>query len=444
MTTDLRGNPLTCTAGAARRLDVAIGKFHIYQADPVAEIDALLAEQPDCVMAHALRASLFATTTDKAFDAEVQATLARAEALAPRGNAREQAYVAAVRRWADGDLAAATETWGGIAIAHPTDLLAVQFAQLGDFFMGQSPMLRDRVARVLPSWHRDMPGYGYLRGMFAFGLEECGDYAQAEAAGREAVTLDPRDGWAAHAVAHVMEMQGRPAEGATFMRATAPGWSPDSLFAYHNWWHLALFCIEQGDISGALRLFDERVSAGGFGQALEAIDGSALLWRLWVLGHDVGDRWSLLQQPWAARVSHGVYAFNDVHAMMAFVAGGDRAAQQATIATLERAASGRGTNAMMSRDVGLPLARGLAAFGQGDHAGAVRHILPVRGIANRFGGSHAQRDVLSWTLCEAAIRSGDAPMAEAMVAERLAAKEGSPVAQGWAVRARAIARPLAA
>ncbi len=444
MATDLRGNPLTCSTEAARRLDVATVKFHIYQADPIAEIDALLAEQPDCVMGHALRAGILATTTDKAFDGELQPTLAAAERLAPRANAREQAYVAAARRWADGDLAAATETWAGIAIAHPTDLLAVQFAQLGDFFLGQSQMLRDRVARVLPRWSRDMPGYGYLLGMHAFGLEECGDYARAEAAGREALALDQRDGWAAHAVAHVMEMQGRPAEGADFMRSTAPGWSPESLFAYHNWWHLALFCIDQGDIAGALRLFDERVSAGGFGQALEAIDGSALLWRLWVLGHDVGDRWSLLSQPWTARASHGIYAFNDVHAMMTFVATGDRAAQRDTIATLERAAAGQGTNAMMSRDVGLPLARGLVAFGQGDYAGVVRHILPARGIANRFGGSHAQRDVLSWTLCEAAIRAGDAPMAEAMVAERLLAKEGSPVAQGWAMRARALARPMAA
>lgn len=444
MTTDIRGNPLTCTPEVARRLDGAIAKFHIYQADPIAEIDALLAEQPDCVMAYALRAGIFATTTDRAFDAELQSSLAAAERLAARANAREKAYIAAARRWADGDLSAATETWGGIAIAHPTDLLAVQFAQLGDFFLGQSQMLRDRVARVLPHWRRGMPGHGYLLGMHAFGLEECGDYAKAEAGGREAVEIDARDGWAIHAVAHVMEMQGRAAEGAAFMHATAPGWSPDSLFAYHNWWHVALFCIEQGDIAGALRLFDERVSAGGFGQALEAIDGSALLWRLWVLGHDVGDRWSLLQQPWGARVSHGIYAFNDVHAMMAFVATGDRAAQQATIATLQGAASGGGTNAMMSRDVGLPLARGLAAFGQGDYAGAVRHILPVRGIANRFGGSHAQRDMLSWTLCEAAIRAGDAPMAEAMVAERLALKEGSPVAQGWALRARALTRSMAA
>ena len=199
MATDLRGNPLSCSAAAARRLDVAIDKFHAYQADPVAEIDALLAEEPDCVMGHAIRAGILATTTDKAFAAGLQSSLAAAERLAPRANARERAYIAAARQWADGDLSAATETWGGIAIDHPADLAAVQLAQLGDFFLGQSQMIRDRVARVLPRWKRDMPGHGYLLGMHAFGLEECGDDAQAEAVGREAVMRNPQDGWAVHA-----------------------------------------------------------------------------------------------------------------------------------------------------------------------------------------------------------------------------------------------------
>jgi len=444
MTTDIRGNALTCSAEAARRFDAASLKFHNYLADPIAELDALLVEHPDCVMAHALRAGILATTTDRTFADEAASSLAAAEALAPRANAREQAHVAAVRQWLDGDLSGATEHWGRIAIEHPRDLLAVQYGQLGDFFLGQSHMLRDRVARVLPAWRRDTPGYGFVLGMHAFGLEEAGEYGRAEVAGREAVAINPRDGWAAHAVAHVLEMQGRAAEGIAFMQDTAPGWSPDSLFAYHNWWHLALFHIEQSDIAGALRLFDERISAGGFGQALEGIDGSALLWRLWVLGHDVGDRWSQLLACWSARIDHGVYAFNDAHAMMAFSATGDRAAQDGVIATLEHAAEGKGTNAMMSRDVGLPLARGIAAFGRADYRSAVAHILPVRGIANRFGGSHAQRDILSWTLCEATIRSGDAAMAGAMVAERVAAKEGSPLAQSWAIRARAMTRPLAA
>ncbi|WP_137126566.1 tetratricopeptide repeat protein [Roseomonas sp. HF4] len=444
MTTDIRGNPLSCNAASAAKLDAAFSKFHTYQIDPIADLDAIIAEAPDCVMAHAARAGIIATAADKAFDAELQASLSKAEALARRANPRERRYIAAARSWAEGDLSAATEHWGLAAIENPADLLAVQLAQIGDFFLGQSQMVRDRVARVMPRWSRDMPGYGYLLGMHAFGLEECGDFARAEAAGREAVGLDRRDGWAAHAVAHVMEMQGRAAEGSEFLWDTAPGWAPDSLFAYHNWWHLALFRVEQGDIAGALALFDERISAGGFGQALEAVDGSALLWRLWVLGHDVGDRWTKLAEAWGARIEDGLYAFNDVHAMMVFVGTDDVAAQRAVLATLERAAAGQGTNAMMSREVGLPLARGLAAFGAGDYAGSLGHILPVRGIANRFGGSHAQRDVVSWTLCEAAVRAGDRAMAEAMVAERLAAKEGSPVAQGWAARAGALGRRAAA
>jgi tetratricopeptide (TPR) repeat protein len=395
-------------------------------------------------MAHALRAGIIATATDKAFDAELRSSLSRAEALAGRANGRERHYIAAARLWADGDMQGATERWGRAAVENPLDLGAVQLAQLGDYFLGQSQMIRDRVARVLPAWREGMPGHGYLLGMHAFGLEECGDYARAEEEGRRGVALDPRDGWAAHAVAHVMEMQGRAAEGSAFMRETSPGWSPDNLFAFHNWWHLALFRIEQEDIAGALALFDERISADGFGSALEAIDGSALLWRLFVLGQDVGDRWSRLAEAWQARIGDGIYAFNDVHAMMVFVGLGDVAAQREVLRTLERAAAGAGTNAAMSREVGLPLARGLTAFGHGDHEGAIAHILPVRGIANRFGGSHAQRDVLSWTLCEAAIRAGDAALARAMVAERLAAKEGSPVAQGWATRCRALERRAAA
>jgi len=443
-TTDLRGNPLSCSPEAARRLDAAIAKFHAYEADPVADIDALLAEHPDCVMAHAARAGIFATTTDKAFLPEVEASLSAVRGLGARANAREALHLAAAQAWAAGDIAAATEHWGRAAIRHPHDLLAVQLAQIGDFCLGQSGMIRDRVARVLPRWGKDMPGYGFLLGMHAFGLEECGEYGKAEATGRDAVARNPRDGWAVHAVAHVMEMTGRTPEGAAWLEATSPGWAPDNLLAYHNWWHLALFRIEQGDIAGALRLFDERISAGGFGQAMEIVDGSALLWRLHVLGHDVGDRWARLAEPVGARIADGWYAFNDLHAMMVLVGRGDAAGQREILASLERAAAGGGTNAMMSREVGLPAARGIAAFGRGDYVGAVEALLPLRGIANRFGGSHAQRDVLSWTLCEAAIRAGDAHMAEAMVAERLALKEGSPVAQAWAVRARAMTRPMEA
>jgi hypothetical protein len=82
-------------------------------------------------------------------------------------------------------------------------------------------------------------------------------------------------------------------------RSTAPG----EHVAYHNWRHLAQFHLDRGDVAEELRLFDEDISGGGFGQALELVDGSALLWRLHALGHPVGDHWRRLAEGWRARIA---------------------------------------------------------------------------------------------------------------------------------------------
>lgn len=445
MSSDKWGNPLSNSSeSVARGLDHAIELLAAYQADPIAAIDAVLAEQPDFVMGHAFKAGILATAADKMFEPELRKSVEAAEALLAQANDRERGHVAASRAWLNGDFDRATERWGRVAIDHPRDLAAVQFAHLGDFYHGFSHMLRDRVARVLPQWHRGVPGYGFVLGMYAFGLEESGDYAQAEAIGREAVGLNGQDGWAVHAVAHVLEMQGRADEGVKFLGSSADVWAPNSTFSFHNFWHQALFAIDSGDVPSALKLYDEKISAGGFGQALELVDGSALLWRLTLLGHDVGSRWTLLADKWAERLEDGYYAFNDVHAMMSFVGAGRREEQIKLIQVGKGVVRGDVTNAIMTCDVGLPAMRGLEAFGRGQYAEAIDYLMPVRAKANRFGGSHAQRDVFSWTLTEAAIRSGDRALAEALVAERMSWKPDSPVNQTWAARARALSSKKAA
>jgi hypothetical protein len=426
--TDIWGNPVSATsAEAVRRLERAISLFNAYQADPMAEIDAVLAEHPDFVMAHAFRAGMLATAGDRAFEGELRRSVIAAETLVAKANDRERLHIAAARAWLDGDLERAAETWGRAALLHPRDLPAIQLAHLADFYLGYSQMLRDRIARVLPHWDRTIANFGFVLGMHAFGLEEAGDYAQAEAVGRQAFALNGQDGWAAHAVAHVMEMQGRAADGADWLEATAPAWAPGSLFQFHNWWHLALFRLDSGDAKGALKLFDEKVSAGGFGQALELVDGSAMLWRLSILGHEVGDRWNTIADRWAERIDHAYYAFNDMHAMMAFVGANRRDDQAALIASAWKAVDGRGTNAMMTREVGLPALKGIAAFGRGAYGDTLEYLLPLRGKTNRFGGSHAQRDIFSWTLVEAALRAGDRAVAEGLIAERLALKPESRI-----------------
>lgn len=441
---DKRGNPVSYGSQAAiDRLDHAFDLLHAYQADPVGEVDAIIAEHPDFVLAHAFRAGAFATATDKIFEGELVKSQKAAEALLPKANERERLFISASRAWLDGDLERGVELWGRASILNPHDLLALQFAHVGDFFLGYSHMLRDRVARVLPHWSKSVPGHGFVKGMYAFGLEEAGEYAAAEEIGREAVAANGQDGWAVHAVAHVLEMQGNAKEGAAFLASGADTWAPNSMFAYHLWWHKALFHLDTGDVAAVLKLYDDKISAGGFGQALELCDGAALLWRLTLNGHNVGDRWKDLADKWEPRIDHGYYTFNDAHAMMAFVGTGRDDAQKRLIASVKRAAEGKGTNAMMSREVGLPAVEGFAAFGRGDYAKAIEFLSPVRGKANRFGGSHAQRDMFSWTLTEAAIRLGDRALAEAFVAERLSWKPESPVNRAWAARAEKL-KPKAA
>lgn len=92
-----------------------------------------------------------------------------------------------------------------------------------------------------------------------------------------------------------------------------------------------------------------------------------------------------------------------------------------------------------ARATGLPLIEGFAAFWRGDYAAAVERLHGARFIANGFGGSHAQRDIIDWTLTEAAIRGGMADTATALTHERLALKPHGLINRSFLARARDIA-----
>ncbi len=241
------------------------------------------------------------------------------------------------------------------------------------------------------------------------------------------VELEPRDGWAQHAVAHVMEMQGRERDGIAWMRADPAAWSTDSFFRVHNWWHLALYHLELGEIDEVLALYDGPIRGERSTVILDMIDASAMLWRLHLRGIEVGARWQRLAEDWAPFAAAGNYAFNDVHATMAFVGAG-RLDLVDTVLEAQRAAmQGDGDNAAFTREVGQPLTRAIRAFGEGHHADAVRLIRDVREIAHRFGGSHAQRSVLDLTLIEAALHDGQQALAVALCNERVGTRPHSPL-----------------
>jgi hypothetical protein len=264
--------------------------------------------------------------------------------------------------------------------------------------------------------------------MHAFGLEETGDYSYAEAQGRASVELEPRNGWGHHAVAHVMEMQGRRRDGIEWMRARAHIWSHESFFAVHNWWHLALFHLALDEIDEVLALFDGPIYGKRSNVVLEMIDASALLWRLQLHGVDVGDRWHSVADKWEPIAAAGNYAFNDMHAMMAFVGAGRQHAAQAVLQAQRLAMGSPGDNASFTCEVGHAATSAIFAFVTGDYAQTVRLLRPIRSYAHRFGGSHAQRDMIDLTLIEAARRSGQKRLADALIAERASAKSERPFA----------------
>ena len=434
---DSRGVPVSTSIRASLdRYETAVDRLHSYFRDPLAEIDAALAEDPGFIMGHCLRGTLMALATERAAEAPLRESVAAAEALAAGANERERGHIAALKAWAQGDFAGAVDAWGRVAESWPRDSLALQAAHLGDFYLGHTALLRDRIACALPGWDDSVPGYGYVLGMQAFGLEETGDYRAAEVTGRRAVALQPRDPWAIHAVAHVMEMEGRLPEGVDWLTGRTGDWAPDNMFAFHNWWHLSLYHLDLGETGTVLRLYDEAIRPQPSPVALETLDATALLWRLHLRGVDGGARWADLADTWAPMAEDGYYAFNDMHAMMAFVATGRDADADRLLAAQARSIAAGGTNAMMTAEVGLPVCRALRAFGAGDYGTAVDLLAPVRAVAHRFGGSHAQRDVLALTLVEAALRGGRADLAQALATERTDAKPGSPF--NWRLSARAL------
>ena len=433
---DSRGLQVSTTSLAALEMyELAVDQALGYFGNPLETLDEALGEDADFAAAHALRADLAVMSSERGALPLIRQALDAFERIGNRATARERAHVAAARAWLEGDFARSAHLYGAIAIEHPRDIVALQSAHIIDFYLGDSIMLRDHIAQVLPYWNQDIPGYGYLLGMHAFGLEETANYARAEDVGRHALALNPRDPWAVHAVQHVFEMQGRIHDGIEWLNATSANWA-DSALAFHNWWHLALHQLELGDIPAALDVYDRLVHPKETTIALELIDASQMLARIALRGGAVGSRWQALADCWSKTAEGGFYVFNDLHALLAHAFAGREQDARRMLESIEKSAAGEGTNAENARAVGLPLAYALVAMAAGRPAEAVERLMPVRSRSYRIGGSHAQRDLVQLTVIGAALAARNGRLARALAAERTEQKPASP--HNWRLTARAL------
>ena len=180
-----------------------------------------------------------------------------------------------------------------VAIENPRDALALQAGHQIDFFTGNSRMLRDRIARALPAWSADMPGYHAMLGMQAFGLEEIGDYAARRSAG-------PRGG-RARAARRLGAACGRPCHGDAGpaarrhrLDARQPGRLDEATASCRSTIGGISRCSTtiSARSTRCWRCSTGRSTATRSTLALNMVDASALLWRLHLGGVDVGDRWA--------------------------------------------------------------------------------------------------------------------------------------------------------
>jgi len=392
MSHDQLGNPVsTADAALIGAIDEFVGGMLSYGTGAARILKAASAA-PDAPLANAYAAALMMLMESPRGVAGARSFLERAEAAAAGANPREQATIGFVRAWWDGDIQRALELSGEIVARWPRDLVMVRLGQYLAFNTGEfAAMLR--LAQAAAPASAETP---YVHGMLAFALEQCHLLADAEAEARQALDITEREPWAQHALAHVMLTQGRTDEGARFMAGVAPTWAElNSFMAGHNWWHLALFLLDQGRSDAVLAAYDDHCWAGDRDYSQDQIGAVSLLARLEFAGVDVGERWTDVADHLAARGPDVEQPFLALQYLYGLARAGRAEAEPLLDAIRGRAAAAPAFTRGVWAGAGGPAAEGIAAHLAGDHDRAIEALDEASPLMARIGGSHAQRDLFA-------------------------------------------------
>jgi len=411
---DLLGNAVQLAdASSLSAVDDFIGGFIACEARVTNILAAALHDDSVIVQVFTAALHLFAEAPEGYVNA--RPFLDRAAASRAPASERERGWLQAVQAWADNDIGSAIALLEGIVREHPRDLAALKLAQYLLFNRGDSPgMLRLALLSEAPA--ADVP---YWHGMTAFAFEQCHLLRDAEAAARRAIAIRRDEPWAHHALAHVMLTEGRIAEGRAFMSEMSATWiGLNSFMETHNWWHLALFAIEQGDDAAALALYDGHVWGVCKEYSQDQIGAVSLLARLELAGVDVGDRWADVSAYLAARTHDQVQPFLDLQYLYGLARAG-RPEADTLLGQVEAFAptAPQRTRSAWQR-VAVPASRGLLAHARGDHARAVDELGIALPHLLEIGGSHAQRDLFEQIYIDALVRSGQIVGAQNLLQQR--------------------------
>ena len=415
---DLNGLSIsTASSAAAEAFDRTLRSYVGNRVDVSDHLGAALAADPQFALGHCTKGYLMMLMYNAAVAPKVKEAQDAARGCA--ADAREKLHIEALGAWRAGNLERALALWEEILAAHPTDVLAHRLAHFNYFWLGRREEMRASAERVAARWPQGLGTYPIVLSCLAFGLEECGEYAAAERAGRRAVELDPTDGWGTHAVAHVLEMQGRQAEGIEWLSALEPHWSQINNFVHHLWWHRAMFHLERREHDAVLELYDRRLRnlasplvAKMPDLYIDIQNAASMLFRLERRGVDVGTRWSELADKAEKRIGDCLSAFTLPHWMMALAAAGRDDAAARMLACMRESPS------EVVKEIALPVCEAVRAHRRGEHERVLERVMPRLGQLRQLGGSHAQQDVLLQMCLDSAAKAGDDEAASAIRARR--------------------------
>ncbi|KAL9651543.1 hypothetical protein ABK040_001489 [Willaertia magna] len=340
----------------------------------------------------------------------------------------EQLHVKALESWQKGYYHEAVKHWEEIIAKDPLDAVAVKFVHDAYFYLGQNTEMMRSIENVIEKYEKSnqIPKelYGYLCGMYAFGLEEAYDFDKAEKYALKALEINKTDAWAVHAMAHVKEMRGDIEGGIKFMLERENDWKDCDALACHNYWHYCLYLIDQGKYDEVIKIYDEKIAkyAEGSSAPLDLVDASSLLFRL-LLDNKISredDRFKKLRKYWSPMLHSHALAFNDLHIQFTLTRpkndeeshkiADEHLKSMTTYTNYENNEEiYKHTNKNVTKLVGLSLCKAVDAFYLQDYDQVLTYLLPiVMSDKNRMlGGSNAQRDILELLLIHAYCKATD-------------------------------------
>ena len=458
--------PMNTTSNEASRLyDAALTQLVGFYDDPkldglLGSLESMVNEDPDFILGLCLKygftlfgANLLLNSAEARNNTSNLAK--KALNLGSRITTRELMHVKAIEHLQVGNLSKAVDYWEDILLENPTDMLALKFAHTAYFYMGSGKEISDSVARVIPLWSNSTPLYGYLHGMYAFGLTQINKLTQAESAARKALEINRRDTWATHAISHVNEYNGEHERGIQFLLETENDWSSCAHLVPHNYWHLALYYLEKSEYEKVIDILDTKLKS-------DLANGASLMLRLKMDGYNKSNDlldycWRDLKEKNLERIDNQGYMYGGYHMAMVLSACGTEEEKSRYFKSLDDYVSsndfdeeslldskvpnliGSTVNEStkssiknflknVNNDLAFNLYSSVFDYNNGDYDNVVEKLYPIRYKIYRAGGSNAQRDIFNMILLQSAIRSNKAiynKLGLSLLNERQASKPNS-------------------